>query len=173
MQNKKWKSLLWGVGLIILLDQITKYAVVHFFRLGSVYPVIPYFLDLVHYRNAGAAFGMLSQWNSSARHFFFIGISGVAIGILGYYLYKTPIEKKGVYFSLILILSGALSNLIDRMIRGNVVDFILFHWYDKVAHFQFLGRSYAFELAWPAFNVADSAITLGVIFLFMATLRDS
>ena len=64
-----------------------------------------------------------------------------------------------------LIFGGAIGNLIDRLVQGEVTDFLFFHWRDKIADFTLLGKHFRFALSWPAFNVADSAITCGAVFL--------
>lgn len=169
--NRKGKALFWGLSLILLLDQLTKVWVDRSLRQGMKIEAIPHLLDIVHYRNPGAAFGMLAGWDSHWRNFFFFAVSALAIGLLLYYLYKTSSENKGTILSLVLILGGAFSNLVDRMIRGNVVDFILVHWYDKTATFTIFGKTFSFPLVWPAFNVADSAISIGVVLLLIITLK--
>jgi signal peptidase II len=170
MNKTKWKVLtFWGCS-IILLDQITKYLITLQLPLGAKYELISNFVDIVHYRNPGAAFGMFADWNSPAREIFFFGISILAIGFLIYYLYKLPASEKKMNLPLLLILAGAFSNLIDRIVRGRVVDFILLHWYDKVVSFEFFGKFYSIELVWPAFNVADSCITIGVAWLIFHSL---
>ncbi|MFO1519459.1 MAG: signal peptidase II [bacterium] len=169
--KKKWGLLAWIGSFVVMLDQFTKYLVDSRLRQGAKIEILPNFLDLVHYRNPGAAFGMFAQWDSYGRIFFFYGVSVIAITLLLVYFHKTPAQNKGVLTPLAMILSGAVSNMIDRVFRGTVVDFILLHWYDKVASFELFGRHYSFELVWPAFNVADSAISVGVVLLLFASLR--
>jgi len=167
---KKWITLFMWVFGILVFDQLTKYWIVANFPLGSKWALIPHFVDIVHYRNPGAAFGMLSGWNSHLRNYFFFGVSLVAITILIVYWWRTPLKERGTRIPLMMILGGAIGNLVDRAIRGNVVDFILLHWYDKVVQFKLFGKTYFLELVWPAFNAADSCITVGVVWLLVTNL---
>ena len=171
IMEKKLSILVIIGSLVLLLDQFTKIWVNHSIVEGQHISVISRYFDLVHYRNSGAAFGMFAGWLSPWREIFFYVISAVALIFLIYYFVKTPLSQKGILISLSMILSGALGNLIDRIFRGNVVDFLLFHWHDKVAHFSLFGKSYTMELVWPAFNVADSAISVGVVLLILGTMR--
>jgi len=163
--------LLLKLGLfVVALDQITKALIVHYIPMGGLRPVVPGYFDLVHFRNFGAAFGLWSDWASPMREIFFFAVSLVALALFLYHFYETTTTRKGLLVSLILILSGALGNVIDRITRGNVVDFLSFHWQNRVSHFSILGRQYFVELNWPAFNVADAAITIGVLLLLWTTL---
>ncbi len=168
--NSKWKLFLFIFLAGIGLDHLTKYWVVRTIPLGEQIDLFPPFFDLVHYRNTGAAFGMFADWTSPYREIFFTIVSILALGLLTYYLVKTPLEEKRTLIPLLLILSGAFGNILDRLTRGNVVDFILLHWGDKTVNFQLLGSTYRFELVWPAFNIADSFISLGVFYLFLSVL---
>jgi signal peptidase II len=134
---------------VILLDYITKRAVVKHIHLSETIPVLP-FLRIVHIENKGAAFGIFSTIGNSV----FIIVSIVAILLIVIYLFslKRPIEV----FSLSLILGGAIGNLIDRVMIGRVIDFI-----DV-----FVG-----EWHWPAFNVADSALTVGIVLFLISSLK--
>jgi len=150
----KWprRSALLGLltGLVVLLDQCTKLWVHSNFRLGEQRTVIPGFLDLHYIRNTGAAFGFLSGTHASFRIPFFVLVSVAAIGII-LYLAKKMEDTGGMSsLSLSLVLGGAIGNLVDRIRLGEVIDFVSVHyrWF-----------------RWPAFNVADSAITVGVILL--------
>src|SRR4030095_8192779 len=158
-------------GGILSADQLTKFWVDRRIALGEQIPVITGLFELVHYRNPGAAFSLFADWHSPNRGYFFFAMSILAAIFLAYYLFKTPLEEKRTLVSLGMILSGALGNLIDRVFRGTVVDFLLFHWYDKAISFEIFGRFHRVELVWPAFNVADSAITLGVLGLFWAAFK--
>jgi signal peptidase II len=139
------------IALIILaLDQATKLYVDANFRLNESLPVIDGFFHLTYVRNKGAAFGILAE--NAVRIPFFITVSSVAmIGIL-WYIKRIRDDQKLVFFALSLIFSGAFGNLIDRIRYGEVIDFLDIFW-----------KSYH----WPAFNVADSAITIGVTLLFI------
>lgn len=136
--------------VILVLDQATKLYVDANFRLHETVPVIPDIFHLTYVRNKGAAFGILSE--SSVRIPFFIGVSIVAmLGIL-WYIKCIRDNQRLALVALSMIFSGALGNLIDRIRLGEVIDFLDVFW-----------RSYH----WPAFNVADSAITVGVTLLFI------
>ena len=163
--NKKWKILIGWSLFILIFDQLTKYLINLTLPQGGKIEIIRGFFDLVHYRNRGAAFGMLVEWESLLRTIFLFAVSLFAFGFLIYYFHRTPPAEKKILVCLSLIFGGAVGNLIDRVFRGSVIDFILLHWQDKISRFQFFGKSYAIELVWPAFNVADSAITVGVILL--------
>ena len=146
-QNAHW---LWLSALVILADQVTKQLVVNNMVLFDRIPLTG-FLNLVHVHNTGAAFSMFA----GAAPFFFVALSvAVSVGIL-VWLRRYPHEQRLVAVSLTLILGGALGNAIDRATRGYVIDFIDVHvmgWH------------------WPAFNVADSAITVGAVLLIVDML---
>lgn len=141
---------------VILLDQITKIWVDKMMPLHHTIEIIPNFVALAYLRNTGAAFGFLAGGYSVYRIVFFIGVSIIAIGCIFYLLRLVRPEKKITLLSLSLILGGALGNMVDRLRLGEVIDFILLHYYD---------------LHWPAFNVADSAITIGVVLLIFQMIR--
>ncbi len=139
-----------GAAVIIALDQITKSAVTTRFTLHEVLPVIPGLFNLVYVLNPGAAFGFLADASATFRYVFFIGVTVVAAGLIFYYLVKSNPRNLMLAGSLTLIFGGAVGNLIDRIRFGSVVDFL--DVYIGSAH-------------WPAFNVADSAITVGAILM--------
>jgi len=151
----RYGPLLWLVPVILLLDQATKlYVDRHFFRHESV-TVVENFFHLTYVRNQGAAFGILAD--SSFRLPFFIIVSLLAVaGILWYYARLQPPQQL-LRYALALVLSGAVGNLIDRVRLGEVIDFIDVHWY---------------QYHWPAFNIADSAITVGVGLLLIDLWRE-
>jgi signal peptidase II len=136
------------IGTILVLDQVTKYFVQKHLRLYEVITVIPGFFNLTHVRNKGAAFGILSTMPGMGRSIFFITATTIAIIVIGALLRKT--EERILIGAFSLIIAGAVGNVIDRIRYGEVVDFI--QWYVKSWY-------------WPSFNVADSAITLGVALL--------
>ncbi|MDD5298511.1 MAG: signal peptidase II [Rhodocyclaceae bacterium] len=130
--------------LVIVLDQITKFMVVGSLSLGAVIPVNAFF-DLVHIHNRGAAFSFLAHEDGWQKYFFI----ALALGICSWMLVllRRHAAEKIAPLAFALIIGGALGNVIDRVLYGAVVDFLYFH----VANY-----------GWPAFNLADSAITLGV-----------
>jgi signal peptidase II len=143
-------------GAVLVLDQAIKILVDKTMSLHQSIEVIPNFAHLTYLRNTGAAFGFLAGSRSSLRVVFFILISAVAIGCIVYLLKSLRPQQKILTVSLSLILGGAIGNLIDRVRLGEVIDFIDLHWY---------------HIHWPAFNMADSAITIGVIMLFIQMIR--
>lgn len=135
-------------AISVVLDQATKLHIDYHFDLYESVPVIPGLFSLTYIRNQGAAFGILAD--SSIRVPFFIGVSTLAmLGILLFLKKRSNGQRLG-NLGLALVFSGAAGNLIDRLRLGEVIDFIDVYW-----------RSYH----WPAFNVADSAITVGVALL--------
>ncbi len=138
--------------LIILADRVTKLMIPKFMALHESIPLIKNFFHLTYVRNMGGAFGVLAGWDSPLRRVFFIVASIGALVLLGF-LYKQALSSpyKGLRLSLVAIAGGAIGNLYDRLLMGEVVDFL-----DV-----FVGRYH-----WPAFNVADSAITVGACVLF-------
>lgn len=143
-KNVYW---LWISAAVMLLDQVTKQLIVKNLGWFDVLPVIPHF-NLVHMRNTGAAFSILSD----APPIFFILLGVVVSGGILWWLRRNPQGQTLVAVALSLILGGALGNVIDRATRGFVVDFLDFYW--NGWHF-------------AAFNVADSAITVGAGLLIL------
>ena len=140
-------------ALIILADQLTKVLILRSFQLGDVHPVTSFF-DVVRAHNFGAAFSFL-HGASGWQRWFFLGLGLLAAGFIIWMLRRHGHQKLFAW-ALTLILGGALGNVIDRAIHGYVVDFIQVHaggWY------------------FPAFNVADSAITIGAVLLILDELR--
>lgn len=149
---RKYNRLLIVSGAIVFLDQITKWIVLETMPLYQTIPVLPGFFNLTHIHNPGGAFGFLSTNPSAILRLFFLLASSVAVGLIFYFYKKTPREQTGLSTGFALIFGGAIGNLIDRIRLGKVVDFLDF---------------YIGDLHWPAFNVADSAVTIGmVIFVF-------
>ena len=145
---------LWLAGLALVLDQITKVMVMD--SLVAYQDVIPLtgFFNLVHVHNTGAAFSLFADQPGWQRGFF-ITLAGIATAVILYLLSKT---RGQTLFSaaLALILGGAVGNLIDRVLYGHVIDFLDF---------------YVGSWHWPAFNVADSAITLGAALIIWDSFR--
>ncbi len=139
-----------GAAVVISLDQITKNAISSRFLMHEAYAVINGFFNLVYVMNPGAAFGFLASASAIFRYIFFIGITFVAILLIIYYLVKSQPGNIVTVLSLTLIFAGAVGNLIDRIRFGAVVDFL---------------DVYIGTWHWPAFNVADSAITVGAILM--------
>jgi signal peptidase II len=147
---------LWlGIALVVLLfDQFTKLLIIDSFQLGDSQTVTSYF-NLVRVHNSGAAFSFLSS-ASGWQRWFFTGIGLVAAVYIVWMLRSHP-EQTLFCFALSLVLGGAIGNVIDRVLWGHVVDFLDFHW-------AWLSPVF-YQGHFPAFNVADSAISLGVVCL--------
>lgn len=147
----KW---LWLSGGVIVFDQITKWLVIQYlyeFQRIFLMPV----LDLVRYHNRGAAFSLFADGDGWQTWFFSSVAFVISAGIL-WYQWSLPRQGcRTLATGLALILGGAVGNVIDRLVHGHVVDFILFYYQ---------------EWAWPAFNVADSAITIGVALVIIDSL---
>ena len=160
-KNTSPSLLLWlGIALVILLaDQLTKLLIVDSFLLGDSQPVTTFF-NLVRVHNSGAAFSMLST-ASGWQRWFFTGIGIVATFFILWLLRSHPTQKL-FCFALALVLGGAVGNVIDRIAYGHVVDFLDFHW-DWLSPVFYEGH-------FPAFNVADSAISVGAVCLILDEL---
>ena len=133
------------IGIVLILDQFTKYLVEKRIRMYDVIPVVSGFFNLTHVRNKGAAFSLFSTMPDGFRSAFFIAVTLVAVAALAVLIIKTREPLLVTAFS--LITGGAAGNVIDRIRLGEVIDFI--DWYVRAHH-------------WPSFNVADSAISIGV-----------
>jgi signal peptidase II len=143
-------------GVIFALDQAVKLLVQGFMAVHEVRSVIPGFFNLVHIHNRGAAFGLLNRSDISWQTPFFIAVTLLTILIIVYLIATTPRQDRLFLFGLSGILSGALGNLVDRIRMGYVIDYLDF----------FIGPYH-----WPAFNVADTAISLGAIALLISFYR--
>jgi len=146
---------LWLSLVVIVLDQATKFLVTRFLDLYERVEVMPV-LDFTLLHNTGAAFSMLAG-ASGWQRWFFIGLAGVVSVLLTVWIWRTPRGEKLLPLALSLILGGAIGNVIDRIWHGYVVDFIHAHW----------GEAY-----FPAFNIADSAITIGAALLIVDAFRE-
>jgi signal peptidase II len=145
------------VAIILVLDQVTKVLISHTLALHESMPVLEPFFHLTYERNTGAAFSLFAQAPAWFRQPFFLGATGVAIVALILFLRQTDGANRLMVVAIAAVLGGAVGNLIDRLLYGEVIDFLLLHW-----------RGYY----WPAFNVADSCITLGVIGLLWSSIQE-
>ena len=151
-QTAKYITFIIVAGLIVLLDQFTKALVLKQLALYQSIVIIPGFLNLTHVHNPGGAFGFLASNGSILRPLVFFGAAIFALGLILYFHHRTPGNYRFLSIALAMVFGGAIGNLIDRFRMGVVVDFL------DVC----IGRYH-----WPAFNVADAAITVGVgIFIF-------
>jgi signal peptidase II len=149
----------YGTALLLLVaDQISKSLIMRFIPAYTLVPVVPGFFNLTYVLNPGAAFGLLSKGDPSYRNPFFIGVSLVAILFVLYCYWRQGRGKPLYGTGLGLVAGGALGNLLDRIFQGAVVDFLDFH----------LGRHH-----WPAFNLADSGISIGVALLVWQLWREA
>ncbi len=143
-------GLILPAALVVVLDQLTKQ---FFWRNGQNYTVIEGFFNVTLVRNSGAAFGVLQ-----GGRVFFVVASVVAIALIAYVGWRLPKESRYRRVLLALILGGAVGNLIDRLLYGQVIDFI---------QIGFRGHY------WPVFNVADMAVTVGAALLVLYAVRGS
>lgn len=140
-------------AVVVVLDQITKALILHRYAIGDNHPVTSFF-SIVHWRNTGAAFSFLHA-SSGWQRWLFVGLAVVAAVFIVWLLARHGVQRLFAW-ALAFILGGAIGNVIDRLAHGSVVDFISLHyagWY------------------FPAFNVADSAITVGAALLILDELR--
>jgi signal peptidase II len=151
------KTLFFFVPLLISLplDQLTKQIVVAKFYYGERLPVIEGLFDLTYVRNPGGAFSFFADGSFEHRMLFFVGTTIIAIGLLCVFFWRLEPQARLSACALGAILGGALGNLIDRLVHGEVIDFIDVH----------LWGGYT----WPTFNVADACIVVGVAILITET----
>ena len=133
---------------VIAADQAAKWMILHLVPLHETIAVIPGFLNIVHFRNPGGAFGLFAAQSGFILGMVFFIITLVALGLIIYLYRQTPAGEPLLVAGLAFVFGGAVGNLIDRLRFGNVVDFI---------------DVYIRDYHWPAFNIADSAITLGIV----------
>lgn len=150
LSRYKWFGI---TAIVVALDLYTKYLIQQAFKYGE-HLTINSFFDLVRYHNEGAAFSFLANAGGWQK-WFFTGISIIAVVLITYLILKS-LNNKLFCLGLALVLGGALGNLYDRITLGYVVDFLYFHYE---------------QLAWPAFNVADSAICAGVGLLLIDSFK--
>jgi signal peptidase II len=141
--------------VVLVLDQVTKLVVERTMMLHQTIPLLPFF-SLSYVRNAGAAFGVLGAAPAGVRLPLFVVVTLVAIGALVSFVRRTPVEERALVAALGGILGGAVGNLICRVRYGEVIDFFDLHWG---------------TLHWPAFNIADAAITVGVAVVLLHSFR--
>jgi signal peptidase II len=151
--ESKLKWFLATLALILPADQISKTLIVARFHYGERLQVIPGFFDLTHVRNPGGAFSFFADGPPEQRAIFFIGSTLLALVLLIVFLRRLEPEARLSGMALGSIMGGALGNLIDRMVYGEVIDFLDVH----------LWGGYT----WPTFNIADSAIVVGVAIMMI------
>ena len=143
---------------LILIDQYTKFMVSLHIPLNYSVNVVAGFFNLTHIRNSGVAFGIFSEQNSELKPYLLIFVSIIAIIAILAIFHQTDREKKMVQTGLVLVFSGAIGNLIDRVLHKEVIDFIDIFFENQ---------------HWPAFNIADACITIGVMLLAVDMLVNS
>lgn len=143
------------IAAVVILDQLTKALVVRQIGLNDYIPLVDGLASLSHVRNHGAAFGLLSDWNLPYQSLLLSVLSLAALGAIAAYFLRLPAAARLPRLALALVLGGAVGNVIDRLRLGYVVDFVHVYWR---------------EYQWPDFNVADSAITIGVALLVIDIL---
>lgn len=155
--SPKYRLAFFVVAAVIVLDQVTKFLIRKTMDLYHSIEIIPHFANLTYTLNPGAAFSFLAGSRPIVRLTFLVLVAVAAIGCLIYLLKTTRADRRGFTISLSLILGGAVGNLADRLRWGEVVDFI---------------DLYRNHFHWPAFNVADSAITIGIILFLILMLQE-
>lgn len=153
----------WLVALlVIVLDQWTKWLVLTKMELYDVIPIWGNFFSITSHRNTGAAWGILQ-----GQRWFFITVTTVIVVGIIYYLYRSIREGRRLLpFGLSLLLGGAIGNFIDRLLTGEVVDFLHFF-------FDFRGIGIPFTYDFPIFNVADMGIVIGISVVILDTLLEA
>jgi signal peptidase II len=141
---------------VFALDRFTKWIIEARVSSYDTYTVIPNFFSIVHSQNRGAAFGLFSDSPAEWRALLLVVASLAAIAFVGAMIWRARSVDALTVWGLALLLGGACGNVFDRVLRGSVTDFLLFY----------LG-----EYQWPAFNVADSAITIGCGLLILESFK--
>jgi signal peptidase II len=153
---RRWQIFALLVGTVLILDQGTKLWVYMTFELHESQPVLTHFFHLTYVQNPGAAFGLFSQLPEMFRRLFFPTVTVLAVSALLIYFTITPRQRLATLSGTCCVIGGAIGNGIDRLWLGKVIDFIDLHWY---------------AYHWPAFNLADSAICIGVGLLLLDAFR--
>ena len=157
MLQNKYIYLAIVASLVVSADQISKALILKYLPVHHSFPVIAGVFDITHIQNPGGAFGFMANMSATVRVVVFLLISSLAVGLVFYLYIQTPRTHSFLATGFALIFGGAIGNLIDRIRFGIVVDFL---------------DVYVGKYHWPAFNIADSAITAGIfIFLFHLLLK--
>ncbi|THB70134.1 MAG: signal peptidase II [Desulfovibrio sp.] len=154
--GRRFRIVLPLAAVIVVLDQVTKYIITQALPLGGGRVVIDGFFNLVHVLNTGAAFSFLADQDGEWRRWLFVGLSCLAVVLIIYLVRLTHKASLLLLLGFGSVLGGAVGNLVDRVRTGEVVDFLDFY----------LGSNH-----WPAFNVADTGISVGAAALILAYFR--
>lgn len=155
----KWIYFFAIACFIITIDQIVKIYVHTNFSLGESVTIIPGFFNFTYVRNFGAAFGVFAESHPTFREFFFLSVPPAALLFIVYLLRTVPENDKMQIIALSSVAGGAIGNYIDRLLYRYVIDFLDFHIQSKWSY--------------PAFNVADMAIVIGVGILILLMVKES
>ncbi len=153
----RWKLLVTVTVISVVLDQATKLWAIRSLRPIGIKTVVRGYFDLRYSLNTGAAWSFLADADPTFRRWFFLGATLLAMGLIGTMYHRARMEQRAFRWALALLFSGAIGNFIDRVRAGHVVDFISLHIRDR---FQ-----------WATFNVADIAITAGLLLLLFDILK--
>ena len=153
----KW---LWLTILVVILDLTSKAVISHYFNLYETMVVIPGWFNLTLAHNAGAAFSFLADESGWQRWFFAVIAVSVSL-VIFFWIKRLKTHERWLAIALALVLGGALGNLWDRLTLGYVVDFLDVYYHDS-SSFR--------TMHWPAFNIADSAISIGAVMLIIDAL---
>ncbi|HEY8148529.1 MAG TPA: signal peptidase II [Vicinamibacteria bacterium] len=148
---------LWIAGVIVALDQVTKALVDDFMTLHESRTIVEGLVRLTYVQNRGAAFGILSEAGLPYQSLMFSVVSLLALLAIALYAWRMPVQSRLPQTALAMVMGGAVGNLLDRARLGYVIDYVDMYW----------GPHH-----WPAFNVADSAISVGVALLVLDILRN-
>ncbi|HYU40670.1 MAG TPA: signal peptidase II [Vicinamibacteria bacterium] len=148
---------LWIAGVVVALDQVTKALVDDFMTLHESHTIVEGLVRLTYVQNRGAAFGILSEAGLPYQSLMFSVVSLLALLAIALYAWRMPVQSRLPQTALAMVMGGAVGNLLDRARLGYVIDYVDMYW----------GPHH-----WPAFNVADSAITVGVALLVIDILRN-
>jgi len=144
--------------LILALDHLTKWWIRSSFGLHQSFEIIPGYLRIIRVHNTGVAFGLFADFHSAWKPYLLALMAVVAVVVIVIYSARMPSKRIMLQLALAVTMGGILGNFIDRIVHGFVVDFIEFHIHDS--------------FYWPTFNVADSAITVGIALLLLDTVKN-
>lgn len=155
---KRYIWLIIWLLVVLILDQISKWLITSNFTLGQSLPILPNYFNLTLVHNPGAAFGLFASAPEAFREPFFFAVPLLTLAVILFLFHRLQNQQTLSTHAFAGIIAGAIGNLVDRFRFGYVVDFLDFHW-RYTAHF-------------PAFNVADSAISIGVALLLLASFLE-